>query len=180
MNKTMTGRRIGATAIAALLGWVIVLGSQASAEAMPPPDDGASSTTAPADPKPGEHQAQRPVPAPTSTHFLPCNSLWRIDGTYLDERFSPWFYSRDGFNIRFKETSGYYYSRWVASGNTCVKQTLIDRRADYYQYTSCYIVCQMSDWTSYTSTTLGPHLGQPNYNQQYYGWDPDAKVFKVG
>src|SRR6478609_4538790 len=174
MNKTMTGRRIGATAIAALLGWVIVLGSQASAEAMPPPDDGASSTTAPADPKPGEHQAQRPVPAPTSTHdepasgkrptddpkpgehqakrpvpaptsthFLPCNSLWRIDGTYLDERFSPWFYSRDGFNIRFKETSGYYYSRWVASGNTCVKQTLIDRRADYYQYTSCYIVCQM-------------------------------------
>jgi hypothetical protein len=66
MNKTMAGRRIGSAAVATLLGWVIVLGAQTSAEAMqPPPDDDASSTTVPADPKPGEHQANRPVPEPT-------------------------------------------------------------------------------------------------------------------
>lgn len=119
------------------------------------------------------------MPSPASAVPV-CQSQWRTDGTFADQRVSPWFYSRAGTNIRFKETSGYYYSRWVGSGTTCVKQRLIDRRANYYQYTTCFASCQMSGWMSYSSTNVGPYLGQPNYNQQYYGWDPTAKVFKVG
>jgi len=107
-----------------------------------------------------------------------CQPTWRPDGTYLTQRVSPWFVSRAGVNVRFKDTSGYYYARWVGSGTTCVKQRLIDRRANYYQYTQWG---QMTGWISYTDRTAGPSRGQPNFNQQNYGWDPYGNgAFKIG
>jgi hypothetical protein len=107
-----------------------------------------------------------------------CQPTWRTDGTYLTERVSPWFVSRAGVNVRFKDTSGYYYARWVGSGTKCVKQRLIDRRADYYQYTR---LGQTTGWIRYTDRTAGPSRGQPNFNQQNYGWDPYGHgTFKIG
>ena len=92
MNKTITERRIVSTSVAVMLGWVIVLGSQASAEAMPPPPDGgASSTTEPSNPKPGEHLAKRP--APVTAHDEPASGKRPTDdpkpGEHLAKRPAP-------------------------------------------------------------------------------------------